>query len=264
LLAVIKIGGSVITDKREPFKIRRNVVRRLTRELKEALHSDSRLKVIIVHGGGSFGHYVALKHLGKGKISSQGFIEIHEAMIRLNTFFVRELRREGVLAETIHTSSAIILKNGEISEANIKTVRGFLENKIVPVLYGDVVYDLVKGFTIVSGDTLAAFLAEKLKANLIAYVTNVNGIYRTYPPKHGLKDLIPQINLRTYNLSGKMFKHVGYDVTGGMAFKLLELKKYISCKHPIKAVIFNGLKKDFLKNILLGKEVKVKTEIKVC
>jgi len=262
MLAIVKFGGSLITDKRKPFKVRTKVLKRLSSEIKNVL-DEIKAKIVIVHGGGSFGHYVAFKHVGKG-ITSQGFIEIHDAMLRLNTIVLKYLRREGVLAETIHTSSAFTLDNGQIRIANIDVIKGMIDKGIIPVLYGDVVYDKSKGFVILSGDTLVAYLANALDVNMVVFTTNVYGIYKRYPPKKGSRDLIELIDLRKFSLKPELSKHLGYDVTGGMLFKLTELKKYISCKRNMKIFIINGLRRDFLKNILLGRNVKFKTEIRVC
>ena len=262
MLAIVKLGGSLITDKRRPFKVRTKVLRRLSSEIKEVL-DKSKTKIILIHGGGSFGHYVASKYVGR-EITSHGFTEIHEAMIRLNSIVLKYLRKEGVLAETVHTSSAFTLNNGRISVANIETIKGMLDKGITPLLYGDVVYDVSKGFGILSGDTLAAYLANTLNAEMIVFATNVNGVYRRYPPKRGLRDLIRVIDLRKLDLELRASKSLRYDVTGGMMFKLIELKRYIGCRKKVKVFIINGMRKGFLKNILLGRDVKFKTEIRVC
>ena len=60
---VVKLGGSVITDKSKPFSYRSDVVSALAEEI-----ASSDEKVVVVHGGGSFGHTVAKQH----GISSRG------------------------------------------------------------------------------------------------------------------------------------------------------------------------------------------------
>ena len=60
---LLKLGGSVITDKTQPFTARTDVIERLAREIKNAL--DERgddLQLIIGHGAGSFGHPLAEKY----------------------------------------------------------------------------------------------------------------------------------------------------------------------------------------------------------
>ena len=59
---VIKLGGSVITDKSMQNTFNEEVTFRLVSEIK-----DSQKQVIVVHGAGSFGHILAKKYdLHKG------------------------------------------------------------------------------------------------------------------------------------------------------------------------------------------------------
>ena len=53
-MIIIKLGGSIITDKTDYRKFNKDVVARLCKEIKE-----SGQKVIIVHGAGSFGHIIS-------------------------------------------------------------------------------------------------------------------------------------------------------------------------------------------------------------
>ena len=80
-LILLKLGGSVITDKTQPFTARLDVIERLAAEIKAAL--DERgddLQLIVGHGAGSFGHEVAAKYqTHKGAVSADswlGFAEV--------------------------------------------------------------------------------------------------------------------------------------------------------------------------------------------
>ncbi len=50
-LILIKLGGSVLTDKSIPFSFDQETTKRLSREIKV-----SEEDIVVVHGGGSFGH----------------------------------------------------------------------------------------------------------------------------------------------------------------------------------------------------------------
>ena len=73
---IIKLGGSVITDKSKKSFFKTNLMNNLSKEIKKA-----NKKCIIVHGAGSFGHILAKKYkLNNGyKNNSQitGFSEIN-------------------------------------------------------------------------------------------------------------------------------------------------------------------------------------------
>ena len=55
---VLKLGGSVITDKNGELAARTEVINRLAEEIALARKES----LIIIHGGGSFGHPTANKH----------------------------------------------------------------------------------------------------------------------------------------------------------------------------------------------------------
>ena len=55
---ILKIGGSVITDKNGELAARTEVINRLAEEIQKAGLKN----LIIVHGGGSFGHPTAQKY----------------------------------------------------------------------------------------------------------------------------------------------------------------------------------------------------------
>ena len=54
---IIKLGGSVITDKRKENYFKKDIVDNLAKVIKKA-----NKKTIIIHGAGSFGHIIADKY----------------------------------------------------------------------------------------------------------------------------------------------------------------------------------------------------------
>lgn len=59
-LVLIKLGGSVITDKSQPYTAKSEVISFLAQEIKEAW--DKGFRFIVSHGSGSFGHTSAAKY----------------------------------------------------------------------------------------------------------------------------------------------------------------------------------------------------------
>src|SRR5262245_34884441 len=59
-IVLVKLGGSLITDKRRPETARRQVIARLAAELVAARPSHER--ILLGHGSGSFGHVAAAEH----------------------------------------------------------------------------------------------------------------------------------------------------------------------------------------------------------
>ncbi|MEW6069603.1 MAG: kinase, partial [Candidatus Thermoplasmatota archaeon] len=111
-LYLIKLGGSVITDKTKLYKFRENVTRRLAKELKECAQ-----KYIIVHGAGSYGH-VKAKHYKLKSITSEniskfrkGIAEVQYDVRALNLKVIKCLGSEGLNPLSIPPSMAVRCEN---------------------------------------------------------------------------------------------------------------------------------------------------------
>ncbi len=59
---LIKLGGSLITDKQVESSFRVDAMQRLSAEIVAAKQVTPNLKLIIGHGSGSFGHFAAKRH----------------------------------------------------------------------------------------------------------------------------------------------------------------------------------------------------------
>ena len=67
MIAILKLGGSILSDKNIPYSIKWDNLERIAMEIKNALDyyksQNKDIRLIVVHGGGSFGHPVAKKYL---------------------------------------------------------------------------------------------------------------------------------------------------------------------------------------------------------
>ncbi len=108
---VVKIGGSVLTDKDEEFSLKEDVLERISGELASAKN-----RLVLVHGGGSYGHPVASEHDISSGFSNEdqlmGFSETHEAMEELNSKVVEFLLGAGMAAVPVQTSACTVVENG--------------------------------------------------------------------------------------------------------------------------------------------------------
>lgn len=238
---ILKLGGSVITRKEKPLTPNKRAIKRLAREISQAKAE----RLIIVHGGGSFGHPVA-KEYGiaegfKDKLQLIGFSKTTQAMTMLNEMVVEALLNMGIPAVAVRPSSFIVTKHGRIEKSEWNIVAKLLELDFVPVLYGDAVLDSAIGFTILSGDQLVAELAIKLNAERIIIAVDVDGLYTADPKVDGSAKLIKNINLKQLEeLKDKIERSKLADVTGGMLGKINELTRAVM--HGIPVLIVNGLK----------------------
>ena len=247
---IVKLGGSVITDKRKKFAVKRAALRRLANEL-----TATKGPLIVIHGGGSFGHTVASKYnIAKGyenRHQLMGFSLTHRAMEKLNAYVIDALQGAGLPAVAVQPSACAVVSDGRIESMELTSVRKFLELGITPILYGDAVPDLSRGMSILSGDQLVVYLAKELRASRVILGVDVDGVYVVDPKVHRGAKLIRTITPASWR---DVIKSIGTaggpDVTGGMANKVEELLTL--AESGIKAEIINAAKPDILKRAILG------------
>jgi isopentenyl phosphate kinase len=253
---ILKLGGSAITVKEKPFTANQSVVENLAHEIAEARVPQ----LVLVHGGGSFGHPLAKEYaINDGlKDPSQiiGFSKTHDAMAVLNRLVVETLIQRNIPAVGIAPSSFIVTKSGRIERMDVNIISKMLEMGFVPVLYGDAVFDTSKGFTILSGDQLASRLAIVLSAERIILGVDVDGLCTADPKSDPSARLIEHTNLKELRREGHSWigKAKVTDVTGGMYGKIIELIPAI--EQGARIVIVNGTKQGTVHRALCNEKVK--------
>jgi isopentenyl phosphate kinase len=237
---ILKIGGSVITDKTGELAAKTEDLNRIAEEIKRADTEN----LIIVHGGGSFGHPTAAKYgikegLKDPSDSAQkvGFAETHHVMTVLNGLLMDALVWHELPSLSLAPSTCVITENGRIKFFEDSILRRCLSMGITPVLYGDAVLDDKLGFTILSGDQLVAYLAVKLKARRIVIGVDTEGIYEADPKTNPEAKRYMHLTLEELKkVQAKLGKAAGTDVTGGMAGKIAELIPAVEQGIPVKLV----------------------------
>jgi len=234
-IIIIKFGGSAITNKNVYKSVRKDVIKMAARELREAIAVKPYLKTIIVLGGGSFGHPLAKKYkLQDGIISEESLIGISktiDSMRELSLIVSNMLREEKLKVVPIQPSSIAINKNGKLHTIYLETLKKFLEIGLIPILWGDVVYDVEKGCSILSGDEIVSKISLELNVSKVIYGLEVDGIF-TDPIK--LKGLVNVINDKNLHLLQKSVgESKGIDVTGGMIKKIDETLKIYQRGIPV-------------------------------
>jgi isopentenyl phosphate kinase len=141
-ITFIKLGGSCFSDKKVPKSIFLDVIDSICEQL---LSID--VPVVLIHGGGSFGHPVAKKYaIHEGRRDdvvdqAVGFCLTHDAMAELNRTIVGRLLEYGLPAYPMQTSALFMHRNGMVSSVNLAPVDALLDQGFLPVLYGDSVID---------------------------------------------------------------------------------------------------------------------------
>ena len=214
MTTVLKLGGSVVTRKDEPETVDRPSLKRAATAVSKA---DGEL--VIVHGGGSFGHHHAADHgvsVTSGTHDAEAVRAIHGAMKRLNESVVSALANVGSPAVPVHPLSCAARDgDGELS-LSMTPVETLLGEGFVPVLHGDVVAHASKGSTILSGDELVVSLAEALDADRVGVCSAVPGVF------DATGDVIDRIT-DFESVAAELGESDATDVTGGMAGKVRSL-----------------------------------------
>jgi isopentenyl phosphate kinase len=247
---IIKLGGSVITDKTKECYFKKKVMDNLAKNIKKA-----NKEVIIIHGAGSFGHISAKKYrLNEGYIEGEqlhGFSVTHETVQRLNSMVLKSLQDNDIPAVSISPHSVVKLNDHKILSMNYDVFQEYLDKKFTPVTFGDVVLDKKLSFSICSGDLLAKALVNHFKPEKIIFVIDEDGLYNANPKIDKYAKLVKSgTRADLEKLTTSKDSHA--DVTGGMSGKI-ETIKNIS-KKGVDTVLLNGNKPDRLYKVLVGED----------
>ena len=251
---VLKLGGSVITDKEKPLTPDLKAIERLADEISRAQVSP----FILVHGGGSFGHPFAEQYnIAGGYVDPSqimGFSQTHLAMTLLNSWVMEALISHNIPAVEVHPSSCAVTKAGRIDTMELKPLKKMLKMGFVPVLYGDTVIDSEQGFAILSGDQLVSSLAIKLGASRIVMGVDVDGLYTSDPKTDLSAQLVEHVTLEELkSLEHKIEGSKATDVTGGMLGKMQEVT--FAIEHDIETVVVNATRSGRVYKALTGEKV---------
>ncbi len=255
-LILVKLGGSLITDKTKPFTPRLDIIKRLAEEICRA-REEKEIKLIIGHGGGSFPHKPAKDYrtdLGIiDKKSYKGIAAVQDAASQLNRIIIDSLIEAGENAVSVQPSSSFIAEGNVIKHWYLEPIEIMLKYDLLPVVYGDVAMDIRKGCSIISTEEILNFLARKLISKRIILVGVTNGVFDKDPNKHSDAKLIPEINSKNYlKIREYVGGSVGIDVTGGMLHKVD--KMFELTKIGVETEIINGEIENNIKKALLGEK----------
>lgn len=242
-MKILKIGGSVITDKSACRKANPKNIEKLAKTVAGIWKRGAR-DLIVVHGAGSFGHAMVIQ-LGlqdgvKNTAQKLGYAQTHAACCELSSMLVAALIENGAPAISIPPAMVLALKDKRIARFDMKTVDDYLQSGYLPILFGDMAPDSILGGYPCSGDQIVAYLGKG--AELIVLATNVDGVL---DDKGAVVPLITRQNLQEIS---KHLRHTENDVTGGMKGKIGELLSLDTV-----AYVVNGLHPERIESVFSGK-----------
>jgi len=249
-MILIKLGGSVITDKSVYKRFRKEYVSRLCREIK-----DSGKDLMIVLGAGSFGHVIAKEfELQKGRIRDDQIFAVANVsrdVRELNVLVVSELIDAGIPAVSVPTGSCFVMDDNELLMNDTEIIQRYVELGILPIMSGDVLTDRKKGFGICSGDTIMKCLTDIFSPERVIFVSDIDGLYDRDPKTSKDAKLIEEVNERI--LGDIPSETTVADVTGGVRNKMRLMLDM--CSDGRDCILVNGTVDGRLRSLLIGKDV---------
>lgn len=252
MVTFLKLGGSLITDKRVEQSFRVDVMARLAQEIKLALDENPDQKLIIGHGSGSFGHFEAKKHGTMAGVHTQdewrGFAKVSTIASKLNYLVANALDEAQLPILRLQPSASAICADGVIQNLAVNSIESALTHGLIPLVHGDVAYDTVRGGTIISTETILTYIAQYIPITRIILLGEVDGVY------DASGTVIPSITSNNF----EQYKPIlggsgGVDVTGGMITKVADMLTLAETVQGLKIHICSGLKQGLLTETLLGK-----------
>jgi len=254
---LLKLGGSLLTDKNKPFSIREDVAESVVQQI-----IDANEKLILIHGGGSFGHPLAKKYsISKGinpSIPNQilGLTETHQAMNRFNSYLINKFIENNYPVLSFQASNIFVKESQGISTRAIDIIETVLDLEISPILYGDIILEKEGSFGIISGDQIIFELCKHLnryRVSKVIFTMEIDGLYANDEKNPDNYILTTECyaneldNLKIADLGQKI------DVTGGIKGKL-DFIKQIS-KYNIPVQLINGLKERYIYKALKNQKL---------
>jgi isopentenyl phosphate kinase len=265
-LIFLKLGGSLITDKRQTETVRHAVLTRLAAEVAAVRQANPHLRLIVAHGSGSFGHVHAKRYGTRAGVHTPaewlGFALTADAAARLNRIVISALLQAGVPAWSLQPSAWLRCVDGQIRSGMIDNIHQALACGLVPVVFGDVALDDVRGGTIASTEEIFEWLAWQLLPQRILLAGEVDGIYTADPQLDATAQRIPTMTPHTFaQLQAAVGASHGVDVTGGMAAKVDQSLRMIAQIPTLTITICSGLLPGHLQQALLAPTGAIGTRI---
>uniref|UniRef100_A0A7C1FI99 Isopentenyl phosphate kinase n=1 Tax=Caldilinea aerophila TaxID=133453 RepID=A0A7C1FI99_9CHLR len=259
MLVFLKLGGSLITDKRVAETPRLDVIERLAKEIAAARRADPSLHLVIGHGSGSFGHVYGRRYGTREGVYDAagwyGFAATGDAAARLNRIVTAALLAAEIPAWSIQPGAVLRCAEGRIVQGMEETVALALARGLTPVVYGDVALDRVRGGTIVSTEEIFDHLIGVLQPQRVVLAGEVDGIFTNDPLLDPQAQRVAEITPDTLDaIADGLGRSHGVDVTGGMRAKVLQAMAMVQ-RHPaLEVIICSGMAPGRVGGVLTGQE----------
>lgn len=251
MTVLIKLGGSLVTDKGRARSFRRATVQNIARQLAELLSALPETRIVVGHGSGSFGHFEAKQYnTAEGVYTADdrlGFARVGAVATELSQLILGEFLAVGLPAMRFQPSSMLVTRDRRLSALSVTPLQLALEQGLLPLVHGDIALDSRIGGAIMSTEALFAGLVEPLRTRRIILLGDVDGVLDASGA--AIAKITPDSFQGVAPLLGGSS---GVDVTGGMQQKVTEMIGLVQATADLEVVIANGNARDILLNLLVA------------
>lgn len=257
-IIILKLGGSLLTDKNKPFSLRKEKIKDAVQQI-----IDANVKLILIHGGGSFGHPLAKKYKITEGVNKEipeqikGLSETHHSMTNLNSYLVDLFLEKKYPVFSIQTSSIFFIKSNQVHVNSINVIETALDLGILPILYGDIILKEEESFSIISGDEIIFELCDNLKKyniSKVIFTMETDGIYITTKNQKSEPILLEECYCEELEALDLAEMGQKIDVTKGIKGKINFIKKICEKRIPVQLV--NGLENGYIYGSLKNQEIR--------
>jgi len=241
MFTLLKLGGSILTDRTRLFSFDSAVATRVAREIRQSGQVP-----IVVHGTGragkAYGRHYTLT--GRATPDWRVFQLTTEAIRQLGDRLGAVLRDEGLPHCLIPANALFCRRDGGLHWQGPDPLLHLLDCGVIPVLCGDVLVEGAGRFAVVSSDEIMSFLAAALPVQSCIFATDVDGVL---DPRGRL--------VAEVQSAGEAGRHASdsEDVTGGMAEKLAGASS--AARDGAAVTIINGRVPGRVRDALCGRPV---------
>jgi isopentenyl phosphate kinase len=256
-LQFLKLGGSLITEKAQAQTPRLEMLDRLAQEIAAVWQQGEAQPLLLGHGSGSFGHVSARRYGTRLGVHNpeqwQGFATVWRDANALNRLVMDALIGAGLPAIALSPCASVSASAGRVVTWNLGPLRSALAAGLLPVVFGDVIFDDVRGGTILSTEDLFSYLAPQLRPQRLLLAGIEPGVWADYP--HCTR-LAAQLTRQDFAaIAGAVAGSAAVDVTGGMASKVEQSLTLVEQIPELQVLIFSGETPGMLTRALRGETV---------
>ena len=253
----LKLGGSLITDKDNPQTALLPQIDQIALQIRQFVKQHPEVRLLLGHGSGSFGHSVASRFQTRNGVQTAdewvGFSQVWYSAHLLNQIVSERLVSFDLPVVSLPLSAAGMTRQKQLQSWNTDPIKSSLDHHLIPIIFGDVIFDQTLGGTILSTEEQFSALVPVLHPDLILLAGLEAGVWEDFPKCTRLMDTITPM---TYPIiADKIFGSASVDVTGGMSAKVKDMLSLIEQNDSLRVRIFSGKEPNAIRSALEGEPI---------